>query len=239
MRDLPFQPATDQLDALASGQVSSEELLETYLRRIGVHNETLNAVVTLDVERAQCDARAADAKRAAGADLGALHGLPITLKDSYETAGLRTVCGRTHLKDYVPEQDAEAVQRLRAAGAVIIGKTNLPAGNQDVQADNPVFGPTLNPWNTARTSGGSAGGGAVATAVGLTAFDFGSEIGGSTRIPAHFNGLYGHKATWRSSPSSDTYRADQVSDGGRRSTSLAPAPRCATHATWSPSSTRR
>jgi amidase len=200
VRDLPFQPATDQLEALASGQVSSEELLETYLRRIGVHNETLNAVVTLDVERAQFDARAADAKRAAGAELGALHGLPITLKDSYETAGLRTVCGRTHLKDYVPEQDAEAVQRLRAAGAVIIGKTNLPAGNQDVQADNPVFGPTLNPWNTARTSGGSAGGGAVATAAGLTAFDFGSEIGGSTRIPAHFNGLYGHKATWRSIP---------------------------------------
>src|ERR1044072_7944081 len=200
VRDLPFQPATDQLDALASGQVSSEELLETYLRRIGVHNETLNAVVTLDVERAQFDARAADAKRAAGAELGALHGLPITLKDSYETAGLRTVCGRTHLKDYVPEQDAEAVLRLGSGGAVIIGKTNLPAGNQDVKADNPVFGPTLNPWNTARTSGGSAGGGAVATAAGLTAFDFGSGVGGSTGIPAHFNGLYGHKATWRSIP---------------------------------------
>ncbi|MFF0079318.1 amidase [Streptomyces canus] len=200
MRDLPFQSAVDQLSALASGEVSSEELLEVYLSRINAHNQTLNAIVTLDVERARSAARKADAKRASGAELGPLHGLPITLKDSYETAGLRTVCGRPHLRDYVPEQDAEAVRRLRAAGAVIIGKTNMPAGNQDVQADNPVFGPTLNPWNTARTSGGSAGGGAVATAAGLTAFDFGSEIGGSTRIPAHFNGLYGHKATWRSIP---------------------------------------
>ncbi len=200
MRDLPFQSAADQLSALASGEISSAELLEVYLSRIGAHNERLNAIVTLDVERARREAGNADAKRASGAELGPLHGLPITVKDSYETAGLRTVCGRPDLKDYVPDRDAEAVRRLRAAGAVIIGKTNMPAGNQDVQADNPVFGPTLNPWNTARTSGGSAGGGAVATAAGLTAFDFGSEIGGSTRIPSHFNGLYGHKATWRSIP---------------------------------------
>ncbi|MFD0440325.1 amidase [Streptomyces chartreusis] len=200
MRDLPFQSAADQLSALASGEVSSEELLEVYLSRIDTHNKKLNAIVTLDVERARRDARHADAQRADGAELGPLHGLPITLKDSYETAGLRTVCGRPDLKDNVPDQDAEAVRRLRTAGAVIIGKTNMPPGNQDVQADNPVFGPTRNPWNTARTSGGSAGGGAVATAAGLTALDFGSEIGGSTRIPAHFNGLYGHKATWRSIP---------------------------------------
>ncbi|MEU6196574.1 amidase [Streptomyces sp. NPDC047061] len=200
VHDLPFQSAADQISAIASGEVSSEELLDVYLSRIGTHNARLNAIVTLDTDRARREAREADAKRASGAELGPLHGLPITLKDSYETAGLRTACGRPDLKAYVPEQDAEAVRRLRAAGAVIIGKTNMPAGNQDVQADNPVFGPTLNPWNTTRTSGGSAGGGAVATAAGLTAFDFGSEIGGSTRIPAHFNGLYGHKATWRSIP---------------------------------------
>ncbi|WP_405476140.1 amidase family protein [Streptomyces sp. NBC_00009] len=88
----------------------------------------------------------------------------------------------------------------RSAGAVIMGKSNMPPGNQDVQADNAVFGPSLNPWDTTRTSGGSAGGGAVVTAAGLAAFDFGSDIGGSTRIPAHFNGLYGHKSTWRSVP---------------------------------------
>jgi hypothetical protein len=105
---------------------------------------------------------------------------------------MRTVGGRVDLKDHVPDQYAEAVRRLRSAGAVIMGKSNMPPGNQDVQADNAVFGPSSNPWDTTRTSGGSAGGGAVATAAGLAAFDFGSEIGGSTRIPAHFNGLYGH-----------------------------------------------
>lgn len=198
--DAPFRSAVDQSRALATGQVSSQELVELYLERIATHNPALNAVVTLDPERARREAAEADAARAAGQDLGPLHGLPITVKDSFETAGMRTVCGRADLKDHVPDQDAEAVKRLRSAGAVIMGKSNMPPGNQDVQADNPVFGPSSNPWDTSRTSGGSAGGGAVATAAGLTVFDFGSEIGGSTRIPSHFNGLYGHKSTWRSIP---------------------------------------
>ncbi|WP_218029904.1 amidase [Streptomyces rishiriensis] len=200
MSDVPFQPAVEQSRALAAGEISSRELVELYLERIATHNTALNAVVTLDPERARREAGEADAARAAGRDLGPLHGVPITVKDSFETAGMRTVCGRTDLKDYVPDHDAEAVKRLRSAGAVIMGKSNMPPGNQDVQADNPVFGPSSNPWDTTRTSGGSAGGGAVATAAGLTAFDFGSEIGGSTRIPSHFNGLYGHKSTWRSIP---------------------------------------
>ncbi|WP_406469191.1 amidase family protein [Streptomyces sp. NBC_01594] len=180
--------------------MSSRELVELYLERIATHNPVLNAVVTLDPERARREAAEADAARAAGQDLGPLHGVPITVKDSFETAGMRTVGGRVDLKDHVPDQDAEAVRRLRSAGAVIMGKSNMPPGNQDVQADNAVFGPSSNPWDTTRTSGGSAGGGAVATAAGLAAFDFGSEIGGSTRIPAHFNGLCGHKSTWRSIP---------------------------------------
>ena len=120
------------------------------------------------------------------------------------TATRRLVCAqsadRPDLADYVPTQDAEAVARLRRAGAIIVGKTNMPTGNADVQASNPVFGRTNNPWDLSRTSGGSAGGGAAATAAGLTSFDFGSEIGGSTRIPAHFCGLYGHKSTWQSVP---------------------------------------
>ena len=113
---------------------------------------------------------------------------------------MRTVCGRPDLADHVPTQDAEAVARLRRSGAIIVGKTNMPTGNADVQASNPVFGRTNNPWDRSRTSGGSAGGGAAATAAGLTSFDYGSEIGGSTRIPAHFCGLYGHKSTWQSVP---------------------------------------
>ncbi|MCX5319955.1 amidase [Streptomyces sp. NBC_00120] len=200
MSDVAFRSAVEQLRALASGEVSSQGLVELYLERIATHNTALNAVITVDAERARREARAADAARAAGQDLGPLHGVPITVKDSFETAGMRTVCGRRDLRDHVPEQDAEAVKRLRSAGAVIMGKSNMPPGNQDVQADNPVFGPSSNPWDTTRTSGGSAGGGAVATAAGLAAFDFGSEIGGSTRIPSHYTGLYGHKSTWRSIP---------------------------------------
>ena len=198
--DLAFTPAHTLVAALRVGDVTSRELVEIYLDRISRLNERLNAVITVDAERARAEADVADRMRASGAPLGELHGLPITAKDSYETAGMRTSCGRKDLANFVPERDAVPIARLRKAGAVIMGKTNMPAGNQDVQADNPLFGPTYNPWNPTRTSGGSAGGGAVATAAGLTAFDFGSEIGGSTRIPSHFNGLYGHKATWRSIP---------------------------------------
>jgi amidase len=198
--DLAFAPAHRLLALLSGGDVSSSDLVELYLQRIDEHDRSLNSVITLDPERARAEARQADAARAAGEPLGSLHGLPITAKDSYETAGMRSACGRRDLKDYVPDRDAEPIARLRRAGAIIMGKTNMPAGNQDVQADNPLFGPTNNPWDTSRTSGGSAGGGAVATAAGLTAFDFGSEIGGSTRIPSHFVGLYGHKATYRSIP---------------------------------------
>jgi len=198
--DFAFLPATEQLAALNSKDLSSAELVELYLSRITEHNAPLNAVVTVDADGARRAAKQADAARSEGQSLGPLHGLPITVKDSYETAGMRTVCGRPDLADYVPTQDAEAVARLRRAGAIILGKTNMPTGNADVQASNPVFGKTNNPWDRSRTSGGSAGGGAAATAAGLTSFDFGSEIGGSTRIPAHFCGLYGHKSTWQSVP---------------------------------------
>ncbi|WP_319456466.1 MULTISPECIES: amidase [unclassified Mycobacterium] len=198
--DFAWLTATEQLAALAAGELSSVELVELYLSRISTHNASLNAIVTIDADAARQAASAADDARSRGADLGPLHGLPITVKDSYETAGMRTVCGRPDLADYVPAQDAEAVARLRRAGAIIVGKTNMPTGNADVQASNPVFGRTNNPWDRSRTSGGSAGGGAAATAAGLTSFDYGSEIGGSTRIPAHFCGLYGHKSTWQSVP---------------------------------------
>jgi amidase len=198
--DFAWLPATEQLAALAAGELSSAELVELYLARITTHNPLLNAIITVDADSARRTAKEADAARSRGGHLGPLHGLPITVKDSYETAGMRTVCGRPDLTDHVPTQDAEAVARLRRSGAIIVGKTNMPTGNADVQASNPVFGRTNNPWDRSRTSGGSAGGGAAATAAGLTSFDYGSEIGGSTRIPAHFCGLYGHKSTWQSVP---------------------------------------
>lgn len=198
--NISFASATDLLSGLRRGDISSVELLEHYIRRITQHNGALNAVVTLDGERALEAARAADGARAKGVNLGPLHGLPITVKDSWETAGLRTTCGDARLEKHVPKTDADAITRLRQSGAVIMGKTNLPTGNQDIQTTNVLFGTTNNPWNVLRTPGGSAGGGAAATAAGLTAFDFASEIGGSTRIPAHFCGLYGHKTTFGSVP---------------------------------------
>src|SRR6478735_9004638 len=179
--DFAWLPAMEQLAALDAKDVSSAELVELYLSRIGTHNPSLNAIVTVGADAARRAATEADAARSRGDDLGPLHGLPITVKDSFETAGMRTVCGRPDLADHVPTQDAEAVARLRRSGAIIVGRTNMP-------------------WDRSRTSGGSAGGGAAATAAGLTSFDYGSEIGGSTRIPAHFCGLYGHKSTWQSIP---------------------------------------
>lgn len=169
-----------------------------YLGRIDTYNLDLNAIVSHDPEGASRSAAAADAARSRGETLGPLHGLPITIKDSYETTGLRSVCGRPDLAKYVPAVDAVAVSRLRDAGAIIVGKTNIPTGNQDVQASNPVFGRTNNPWDLSRTSGGSAGGRPAAAAAGLASIDYGSEIGGSTRIPANYCGLFGHKSTWQS-----------------------------------------
>ena len=170
--DFAWLTATEQLAALAAGELSSAELVELYLSRISTHNGSLNAIVTVDPDFARRAAAEADAARSRGDDLGPLHGLPITVKDSYETAGMRTVCGRPDLADYVPTQDAEAIARLRRSGAIIVGKTNMPTGNADVQASNPVFGRTNNPWDGSRTSGGSAGGGAAAPAAGLTSFDY-------------------------------------------------------------------
>lgn len=198
--NVEFASLTEQLEALRDGRLSSVDLLRLYIARIERHNGPLNAIVSTDFDRALSSAKSADEVRERGEVLGPLHGLPITVKDSYETAGLRTTCGQQRLANYIPAQDAEAVVRLRRAGAIVIGKSNLPTGSQDVQTANPVFGRTNNPWNLDRSPGGSAGGGAAATAAGLTSFDFGSEIGGSTRIPAHFCGLFGHKTTWNTVP---------------------------------------
>src|SRR5829696_1372735 len=158
----PFASAAVLVGALAQGELSSRELVEEYLRRIELHNPALNAVVTLDAERALAEAAAADRDLARGASSGPLHGLPITVKDCFETAGLRTTAGATQLRDYVPEADALAVARLRAAGAIVLGKTNMPAFAGDAQSFNELFGTTNNPWDLARTPGGSSGGSAAA-----------------------------------------------------------------------------
>jgi amidase len=196
MSDLPFCSATRLTAALAEGEISSRELLDLYLARVEALDPKLGAVVTLDAERARRRADEADAARARGERWGPLHGLPITVKDCWETAGLRTTCGVERLKDHVPETHAVSVQRLVDAGAVLFGKTNTPAWTLDWQTYNDLFGITRNPWDPERTSGGSSGGSAAAVAAGLTGLELGSDIGGSIRVPSHCCGVYGHKPTW-------------------------------------------
>jgi amidase len=178
-------------------RLSSREIVDALIARIERLHPSLNAVATLAAERARAAARQADDAVARGIPVGPLHGVPFTIKDTFETAGLRTTAGVPALADYVPERDASACARLRAAGAVLLGKTNTPPMAALPQTDNPVFGRTNNPWNLARTPGGSSGGSAAAVAAGLVPFDIGSDLSGSLRIPAQFCGVYALKPTAR------------------------------------------
>ena len=178
---------------LRAGKISSLELVDATISRIEATNGDLNAVVAKDYQRARACARASDAARANGKPIGPLHGLPMTIKDSLETAGLVTTSGAPELRDHVPQEDAAAVQRALEAGAVVLGKTNLPIYAGDWQTYNAVYGRTNNPWDLERTVGGSSGGAAAAIAAGLVPMEVGSDIGGSIRTPAHYCGVYGHK----------------------------------------------
>jgi amidase len=193
--ELHFLPAAELVRLLRRREVSSRELLDLFLDRVEQHNPALNAVVTLDADRARDRAADADAAAARGEWWGPLHGLPMTVKDTLETAGLRTTAGAEELRDHVPDRDAESVSRIRAAGAVLFGKTNTPTYAMDAQTYNPIFGTTNNPWDVTRAPGGSSGGSAAAVAAGLTGLEVGSDIGGSIRNPAHYCGVFGHKPT--------------------------------------------
>ncbi|MBS1887644.1 MAG: amidase [Actinobacteria bacterium] len=191
-----FATATELLRALGAREVSSVELLDDLLAAVERNDAEVNAFVTVDAEGARERAAAADAARARGEDLGPLGGLPMTIKDCFETAGIRTTVGAPFLADYVPERDADAVARLRAAGAIVYGKTNLPMFTADGQAYNEVAGTTNNPWDLARAPGGSSGGSAAALAAGMTPLELGSDIAGSVRIPASVCGVFGHKPSF-------------------------------------------
>jgi len=195
-----LQPAKVLSDHLRSGGISSAELLSLSIDQLDRLNPALNAVVSLDLDRARADADASDARRALGQALGPLDGLPVTIKDSIATEGHITTSGHPSLANYVPAEDAVAVHRLRSAGAVIFGKTNLPAFAADLQTDNGLFGRTANPWDLARGPGGSSGGSAAAVATGISALDVGSDIGGSVRTPAHYCGIFAHKPTFEVYP---------------------------------------
>ena len=193
MSDSRYWSAAECAAALRRGDVSAVELVDEAIARIEALNPRLNIVVATAFERARSKAIAADEALAASEPVGPLHGLPITVKDSFETADLVTTCGAPQLRDHVPEIDALAVHRLIEAGAIVLGKTNLPLFASDFQSYNDVYGLTRNPWDPERTVGGSSGGAAAALAAGLVPLELGSDIAGSIRIPAHFCGVYGHK----------------------------------------------
>jgi amidase len=196
MMDLHWWTATDLADAIRGREVSARETLEHFVSRIEKLDEPINSVVRWDLDRARSAAAAADQAIARGDVLGPLHGVPITIKDSFQTEGCVTTSGSPELAGYVPTEDAWPVAKLRAAGAIVFAKTNLPIFAGDIQSYNEVYGTTNNPHDPSRTAGGSSGGSAAALAMGFTPLELGSDIGGSIRVPAHYCGVKGHKPSY-------------------------------------------
>jgi amidase len=192
----PFLPAHRFASLLRARRIGCLELLDLYLKRVERCNQVVNAVCVLDVERARKRARAADRALARKETWGPLHGVPMTIKESFDVASLPTTWGRPELKENIASRDALAVERLQRAGAIIFGKTNVPTLLADWQTFNPIYGTTNNPWDLTRVPGGSSGGSAAALAAGLTALECGSDIGASIRNPAHYCGVFGHKPTY-------------------------------------------
>jgi amidase len=195
MTELAWLSGKQLAARIRRGDISSLEVLDALVARLDRLNPAINAIVTTDLPRARRQARAADRARARGAALGPLHGVPMTVKESYDVVGLATTVGFDAHRGNRPVRDAAIVERLTAAGAIVFGKSNLPVAMADWQTFNPVYGTTANPWDTTRVPGGSSGGGAAALAAGLTPLEYGSDIGASIRNPAHYCGVFGHKPT--------------------------------------------
>jgi amidase len=191
-----FRSAKQLAADIRRGRLGALEALDLFLARVDRFNPQLNAIVVRDVDAARRRARQADAALRRGKVWGPLHGVPMTVKESYDVVGMPTTWGLAELKDNLPARNALAVDRLLGAGVVLFGKTNVPSWLADWQSFNPVYGTTNNPWDLSRTPGGSSGGAAAALAAGLTGFEAGSDIGSSIRNPAHYCGVYGHKPTY-------------------------------------------
>ena len=196
MIDPHFRSAKQLASDIRRRKLGCLEVLDLYLARMERFNGKLNAIVVTDVDGARRRARQADAALRKGKPWGPLHGVPMTIKESYDVAGMPTTWGLPALKDNVAPRNALAVDRLLAAGVVLFGKTNVPAWLADYQSYNDVYGTTNNPWDVTRSPGGSSGGSAAALAAGLTGLEAGSDIGSSIRNPAHYCGVFGHKPTF-------------------------------------------
>ena len=205
--DLCFTPAVKLARMIREGEISPVELTQTVLERIEAVNPRINAYCTLVPEFALRAAREAEQKGMKKENLGPLHGIPLSIKDLTPTRGIRTTWGSRHYRDFVPQEDALLVQRLKAAGAVILGKTNTPEFGIGINTTNALFGTTLNPWDPSRTAGGSSGGAAAALAAGLGPLAQGSDLGGSLRIPASFCGVVGFRTTPGTIPKYPNYWA--------------------------------
>jgi len=192
MTQLAFAPACHLAALVRQHEVGCLELLDYFIARVERLDGKLNAVVVRDFDRARARARALDNT----APTGPLHGVPMTVKEAFDVAGLPTTWGFPQFTGHIAKADSLAVARLKAAGAVVFGKTNVPKGLADWQSYNEVYGATGNPWNLAYSPGGSSGGAAAALAAGLTGMEMGSDSGGSLRVPAHFCGVFCHKPTW-------------------------------------------
>ena len=196
MSDIAFWSAKRLAGHIRRGKIGAAELLDHYVTRVEKYNPALNAIIASDIPAAKKRARAADRAAKKGESWGPLHGVPMTVKESFQALGLPTTWGVPMFRDNRLPGNALAVERLLGAGAVVFGKTNVPLWLGDWQAYNDIYGTSNNPWDPARTPGGSSGGSAAALAAGLTGLELGSDIGGSIRMPAHFCGVWGHKPTY-------------------------------------------
>ena len=196
MTELAYLPATEIARLIAARELSAVEVMRHHLARVDQFNPALNAVVVDARERGLLAAARADAALAKGQAPGVLHGVPMTVKESYNLAGFATTWGNPAWRENIAAEDAVPVARLEAAGATVFGKTNVPISLADFQSYNEVYGTTNNPYDLSRVPGGSSGGSAAALAAGLSALEIGSDIGGSIRNPAHYCGVFGHKPTW-------------------------------------------
>jgi amidase len=194
--NIAFSSAKRLASQLRSRKVGCLELLDHYLDRVERYNPAINAIIAMDVEGARKRAKAADRALAKGDTWGPLHGVPMTIKESYDVAGLPTTWGSAEFKNNIAQKNALSVDRLLGAGVVLFGKSNVPLMLADWQSYNVVYGTTNNPWDLTRSPGGSSGGSAAALAAGLTGIEAGSDIGASIRNPAHYCGVFGHKPTY-------------------------------------------
>nr|WP_298928780.1 amidase family protein [uncultured Erythrobacter sp.] len=191
--------ALETAAAIRAGELTPHEAVDAAIVRIGKLDSAINALAVPDFERAYAAARAMEKQAAppeGSPDFQPLFGVPMTVKESFDVEGLQSCWGHEHLTDYVAPRDSELVRRLKAAGAIIIGKTNVPVDLSDWQSFNPVYGRSTNPHNAERSPGGSSGGSAAAVASGMVPCEYGTDIGGSVRVPAHFCGIWGHKTSW-------------------------------------------